>query len=289
MAAELVSYKQAHTSWPPLSPWATPRSWVPEPKQCMERSVQSMEALKATSYQRQASTSGDVEEAVGGQQPSSRTATSAFVQGGTGGALPEPCKMTSSRPQMCMCLLKRLFYHLGGGTFTGRKERTAHGTQAAGRFGAEAVDIKAMIDFPALFPRNQLLKDSRASQITQKGAGGGVLMWLGQQTGDNHGAALILFYHNAEQQGPLRRPDVMVRAAPLWSQAWGWGSQANAWWPGLCPRDPRLGSARNGDVGPPSSRLTTRRKVHEGPVQCGLGSSRGRVLDDPIPGPKLWQ
>ncbi|KAI3354944.1 hypothetical protein L3Q82_004745 [Scortum barcoo] len=49
-----------------------------------------------------------VEEAVGGQQPSSRTATSAFVQGGTGGALPEPCKMTSSRPQMCMCLLKRL-------------------------------------------------------------------------------------------------------------------------------------------------------------------------------------
>ncbi|KAI3359453.1 hypothetical protein L3Q82_013757, partial [Scortum barcoo] len=52
---------------------------------------------------RQASTSsGDVEEAVGGQQPSSRTATSAFVQGGTGGALPEPCKMTSSS------LLKRI-------------------------------------------------------------------------------------------------------------------------------------------------------------------------------------
>ncbi|KAL0183512.1 hypothetical protein M9458_019208, partial [Cirrhinus mrigala] len=49
---------------------------------------------------RQASTSGDVEEAVGGQQPSSRTATSAFVQGGTGGALPEPCKMTSSKPQI---------------------------------------------------------------------------------------------------------------------------------------------------------------------------------------------
>ncbi|KAI3374919.1 hypothetical protein L3Q82_021056 [Scortum barcoo] len=37
----------------------------------------------------------------------------------------------------------------------------------------------------------------------------------------------------------------------------------------------RPGSARNGDVGLPSSRLTTRRKVHEGPVQCGLGSSRG--------------
>ncbi|KAI3355397.1 hypothetical protein L3Q82_018241 [Scortum barcoo] len=54
--------------------------------------------------------------------------------------------------------------------------------------------------------------------------------------------------------------------------------QASTWWPGsLCPWDgTRPGSARNGDVGPPSSRLTTRRKVHEGPVQCGLGSSRGR-------------
>ncbi|KAI3370563.1 hypothetical protein L3Q82_007073 [Scortum barcoo] len=39
------------------------------------------------------------------------------------------------------------------------------------------------------------------------------------------------------------------------------------------PTGPSQGSARNGDVGPPSSRLTTRRKVHEGPVQCGLGSS----------------
>lgn len=45
----------------------------------------------------------------------------------------------------------RLFYHLGGGMFTGWKERTAHGTQAAGYFGIEAVDIKAMIDFSAPF------------------------------------------------------------------------------------------------------------------------------------------
>ncbi|KAI3376369.1 hypothetical protein L3Q82_016851, partial [Scortum barcoo] len=45
----------------------------------------------------------------------------------------------------------------------------------------------------------------------------------------------------------------------------------------------RPGSARNGDVGPPSSRLTTRRKVHEGPVQCGLGSSRGRGPRRPNP------
>ncbi|KAI3365408.1 hypothetical protein L3Q82_010493, partial [Scortum barcoo] len=45
-----------------------------------------------------------------GNNPAAGPATSAFVQGGTGGALPEPCKMTSSssRPQMCMCLLKRL-------------------------------------------------------------------------------------------------------------------------------------------------------------------------------------
>ncbi|KAI3370704.1 hypothetical protein L3Q82_007261 [Scortum barcoo] len=47
----------------------------------------------------------------------------------------------------------------------------------------------------------------------------------------------------------------------------------------------RPGSARNGGVGPPSSRLTTRRKVHEGPVQCGLGSSRGGGLDDRRPNP----
>ena len=26
--------------------------------------------------------------------------------------------------------------------------------------------------------------------------------------------------------------------APPWSQAWGWGSQASAWWPGHCPRGP---------------------------------------------------
>ncbi|KAI3366306.1 hypothetical protein L3Q82_000425 [Scortum barcoo] len=32
-----------------------------------------------------------------------------------------------------------------------------------------------------------------------------------------------------------------------------------------------------------SSRLTTRRKVHEGPVQCGLGSSRGRGPRRPNP------
>ncbi|KAI3364113.1 hypothetical protein L3Q82_010941 [Scortum barcoo] len=58
-------------------------------------------------------------------------------------------------------------------------------------------------------------------------------------------------------------------------QAWGWGSQAAAPGGRVFAHGTRPGSARNGDVGPPSSRLTTRRKVHEGPVQCGLGSSRG--------------
>jgi len=55
---------------------------------------------------RQASIPGDVEGAVGGQQPSSRTATSSFVQGRRGGALPGPFKITSSRPLICMFLLK---------------------------------------------------------------------------------------------------------------------------------------------------------------------------------------
>ncbi|KAI3355483.1 hypothetical protein L3Q82_018319 [Scortum barcoo] len=56
------------------------------------------------------------------------------------------------------------------------------------------------------------------------------------------------------------------------------GSQASAWWPGSLPgtRDPAgLSPKWRATWVPPSSRLTTRRKVHEGPVQCGLGSSRG--------------
>ncbi|KAI3357007.1 hypothetical protein L3Q82_003644 [Scortum barcoo] len=36
---------------------------------------------------------------------------------------------------------------------------------------------------------------------------------------------------------------------------------------------------------PPSSRLTTRRKVHEGPVQCGLGSSSSRGRGPRRPNP----
>ncbi|KAI3360595.1 hypothetical protein L3Q82_002464 [Scortum barcoo] len=80
-----------------------------------------------------------------------------------------------------------------------------------------------------------------------------------------------------------------VTGAPPWSQAWGWGSHGWRLVAGSLPTGPGRAQPENGDVGPPSSRLTTRRKVHEGPVQCGLGSSRGGGLDDPIPGPKLWQ
>ncbi|KAI3376023.1 hypothetical protein L3Q82_016554 [Scortum barcoo] len=75
-----------------------------------------------------------------------------------------------------------------------------------------------------------------------------------------------------------------VTGAPPWSQAWGWGSQAAGMVAGSLAHGTQPGSARNGDdVGPPSSRLTTHRKIHEGPVQCGLGSSRGRGPRRPNP------
>ncbi|KAI3354358.1 hypothetical protein L3Q82_018881, partial [Scortum barcoo] len=44
---------------------------------------------------------------------------------------------------------------------------------------------------------------------------------------------------------------------------------------GSLPTGPGRAQPEMATWGPPSSRLTTRRKVHEGPVQCGLGSSRG--------------
>ncbi|KAI3373248.1 hypothetical protein L3Q82_006555 [Scortum barcoo] len=97
---------------------------------------------------------------------------------------------------------------------------------------------------------------------------------------------------NAEEhQGPLRRTWIGVSdyGAPPWSQAWGWGSQASAWWPGLCPTgpgraQPEMATWARLPVGSPPAG-----KVHEGPVQCGLGSSRGSGggLDGPIPRPKL--
>ncbi|KAI3366585.1 hypothetical protein L3Q82_009201 [Scortum barcoo] len=59
-----------------------------------------------------------------------------------------------------------------------------------------------------------------------------------------------------------------LRPAPDKADEDGWMDGWMRLQPGGCgslPTGTRPGSARNGDVGPPSSRLTTRRKVHEGP------------------------
>ena len=55
---------------------------------------------------RWAVTRGELDRAVEGQQPSSRTGVCPFVWGGTGWALPEPYKMTSSKLLACMFLTK---------------------------------------------------------------------------------------------------------------------------------------------------------------------------------------
>ncbi|KAI3375857.1 hypothetical protein L3Q82_004129 [Scortum barcoo] len=53
---------------------------------------------------------------------------------------------------------------------------------------------------------------------------------------------------------------------------WAWSEKASAWWLGLCPRDPAGLSPEMADVGhTPSSRLTTPRKVHEGPDAMWFG------------------
>ncbi|KAI3364195.1 hypothetical protein L3Q82_011012 [Scortum barcoo] len=58
--------------------------------------------------------------------------------------------------------------------------------------------------------------------------------------------------------------------------ATGVGARKAPWWPRVFAHGSRAQpEMATWAVGPPSSRLTTRRKVHEGPVQCGLGSSRG--------------
>ncbi|KAI3357836.1 hypothetical protein L3Q82_016225 [Scortum barcoo] len=81
-----------------------------------------------------------------------------------------------------------------------------------------------------------------------------------------------------------------VTGAPPWSQAWGWGSQASAWWPGSLPTGPGRAQPRNGDVGPrlpvgsPPAGRSMRGWCNVVWVAVVAGG-----LDDPIPGPKLWQ
>ncbi|KAK0149974.1 hypothetical protein N1851_009262 [Merluccius polli] len=53
---------------------------------------------------RPAVTRGELDRVVEGHQHNSRTGIYSFVREGTGGALPEPYKMTSSRLLACMCL-----------------------------------------------------------------------------------------------------------------------------------------------------------------------------------------
>ncbi|KAI3354744.1 hypothetical protein L3Q82_004575 [Scortum barcoo] len=78
-------------------------------------------------------------------------------------------------------------------------------------------------------------------------------------------------------------PGLALPGGPTLEPGLGLGLAGERLVAGSLPTGTRPGSARNGDVGPPSSRLTTRRKVHEGPVQCGLGSSRGREPRRPNP------
>ncbi|KAI3357796.1 hypothetical protein L3Q82_016188 [Scortum barcoo] len=78
-------------------------------------------------------------------------------------------------------------------------------------------------------------------------------------------------------------PDWRYRTGPHPGARPGVGARRRAPGGRVFAHGTRPGSARNGDVGPPSSRLTTRRKVHEGAVQCGLGSSRGRGPRRPNP------
>ncbi|KAI3354569.1 hypothetical protein L3Q82_019073 [Scortum barcoo] len=89
-----------------------------------------------------------------------------------------------------------------------------------------------------------------------------------------------------EYQGPLRRPDWRYRGRGAHPGARpGVGARRRAPGGRVFAHGTRPGSARNGGatwarlpVGSPPSR-----KVHEGPVQCGLGSSRGREPRRPNP------
>ncbi|KAL0182650.1 hypothetical protein M9458_022025, partial [Cirrhinus mrigala] len=58
-------------------------------------------------------------------------------------------------------------------------------------------------------------------------------------------------------------------------QAWGWGSYASVWWPGLTPRGPAGLS--------PKKRRGAALPDHRGPVHCGMGGGRRRGPRRPNP------
>ncbi|KAI3356447.1 hypothetical protein L3Q82_017658 [Scortum barcoo] len=84
---------------------------------------------------------------------------------------------------------------------------------------------------------------------------------------------------NIKDQGPLRRPDWRYLPGPLTLEpGLGLGLAGEHLVAGSLPTGPGRAQPKMATWArlPASSRLTTtRRKVHEGPVQCGLGSSRG--------------
>ena len=78
--------------------------YVPSQEGLLSLPAQSQECRGDT--RRRAMTRGELDRAVEGQQPNSRVGICSFVQGGTGGALLEPYKMTSSGLLVCMFLTK---------------------------------------------------------------------------------------------------------------------------------------------------------------------------------------
>ena len=61
-----------------------------------------------------------------------------------------------------------------------------------------------------------------------------------------------------------------VTGAPAWNQAWGWGSQASAWWPGLHPWD-LAGCSPNERRGPALQWVHHLQEGSEGAGAVGFG------------------
>ncbi|KAI3363071.1 hypothetical protein L3Q82_011732, partial [Scortum barcoo] len=80
---------------------------------------------------------------------------------------------------------------------------------------------------------------------------------------------------NRRTSRTVTSPGLALHRGPTLEPGLGLGLAGERLVAGSLPTGPGRAQPEMADVGPPSSRLTTRRKVHEGPVQCGLGSSRG--------------